>query len=75
MVKSKRDTIRDLAEALLRDARTPLHNSQIAEAVLAQMGMSGEVSPKTVNTSLHDDPLGRFLRVGQGTWTLKEFRR
>lgn len=74
-MKSTRETIRDLTETLLRTTRSPMHNSQIADTVLKQMGLTGTVSYKTVNTSLHDDPEGRFLRVAKGTWTLKEPRR
>jgi hypothetical protein len=74
-VKSTRDQIRDQAEAVLRAAREPLHNSTITDSVCAALGLDGKVSAKTVNTCLHDDPQSRFMRVGAGTWTLKEFRR
>lgn len=74
-LSSTRDRIRDSAEALLRIAREPLHNSKIADHVLQELALSATVTAKTVNTCLHDDPQNRFLRVGPGTWTLKEFRR
>jgi hypothetical protein len=28
------------------------------------------MSPKDLNTCLHEDPKRRFVRVGKGTWTL-----
>lgn len=68
---SPRTLIRDGAEAALKAARRPLHNSEIAELVLPQLGLSQSVSSKDVNTALHDDPCARFVRVGRGTWTLK----
>jgi hypothetical protein len=74
MVKSKRDRIRDAAEYLLKETGKPLHNSSIAEKVLPELGIAGGVSPKDVNTCLHDDPLQRFVRVGKGTWMLKDVR-
>ncbi len=67
---SKRDRIRDEAEAVLRAAHTELHISLIAVKVLTALGLAGEVSDKTVNTCLHDDPQRRFVRVGKGTWKL-----
>lgn len=70
-MKSTRDQIRDEAEHALRAAREPMHNSKITEVVLRTLGLEGEVSAKTVNTCLHDDPQGRFARVAAGTWTLK----
>lgn len=70
-MKSKRDRIRDAAEQLLRARGDPMHNSEIAQYILLELGLHGELSAKDVNTSLHDDPLQRFIRVGRGTWTLK----
>ena len=74
-MKSTRDQIRDAAEQLLRAAPGPLHNLQIAESILPQLGLTGKVTPKTVNTCLHDDPSSRFVRVGKGTWALRSFSR
>lgn len=67
---SKRDRIRDEAECVLRAARTELHVSLIAAKVLTALGLAQEVSDKTVNTCLHDDPQRRFVSVGKGTWKL-----
>jgi hypothetical protein len=72
---SKRDQIRDKAEEILRECRTPMHNSKIAELVLPMLGLNALMSAKDVNTCLHDDPANRFIRVEKGTWTLKEFAR
>lgn len=74
-VQSTRDQIRALAEEVLLQHREPMHNSLIANAVLPRLGLADSVSSKTVNTCLHDDPEGRFIRVGAGTWTLRKLRR
>jgi len=69
---STRDQIRDLAEEALRGATEPMHYTKIAALVLDRLGLSAAVTPKTVNTCLHDDSKARFVRVGAGTWTLRE---
>lgn len=71
MVESKRDRIRDAAQEILRAAGVALHNREITERLLGQMSFEGSVTPKDVNTTLHDDPRGRFERVGRGTWRLR----
>jgi len=72
--KGYRNRIRDMAAEVLQERGEPLHHSAIASIVLTRLGLVGQVTAKTVNTSLHDDPLGRFERVGAGTWTLKARR-
>jgi hypothetical protein len=67
---SIRDQMRDAAERVLKEASGPMHNSQLASEILPTLGIGNTVTPKTLNTSLHDDPKGRFRRVGPGTWTL-----
>lgn len=67
---SKRDQVRREAEQLLRRAGKPLHNSEIAGTILPALGLVGVMSPKDVNTCLHDDPEHRFHRVSRGTWAL-----
>jgi HB1/ASXL restriction endonuclease-like protein with HTH domain len=67
---SKRDQIRGEAVELLKRAGKPLHHSEIAKALLPALGLAGVMSPKDINTCLHDDPQHRFLRVGRGTWAL-----
>lgn len=49
-----------------------MHYSEIAEVVLAVLGLENEIQPKTINTSLHEDPRHRFFRVGSGTWILRD---
>lgn len=72
-MKSKRDQIRDAVEELLRRNGRPMHNTELAGAVLSGLGLAGRVKPKDLNTALHDDPQGRFARVGRGVWALKEY--
>jgi len=73
---SKRDQIRNAAADFLRRVGEPMHNTKIAEAVLPSLGLAESVTPKDVNTCLHDDPQNRFARVAKGTWILKsEVRR
>ncbi|HTF40875.1 MAG TPA: hypothetical protein VK754_09815 [Propionibacteriaceae bacterium] len=67
---SKRDRIRQDAEQLLRRVGKPLHNTEIAGAILPALGLVGVMSPKDVNTCLHDDSHHRFHRVSKGTWAL-----
>lgn len=74
-VQSTRDQIRTLAEEVLLQHSEPMHNSLIANVVLPRLGLADSISRKTVNTCLHDDPEGRFIRVGAGTWTLRTLRR
>jgi hypothetical protein len=69
-LRSVRPLIRDEAERLLRTAQGPLHVSKIADEVLQRLGLNGQVTTKTVNTTLHDDPLRRFKRVGRAVWSL-----
>lgn len=69
--ESRRDRIRNLAEEIIRYRRMPLHNTEVTEYVRSRLGQLDEVSAKTVNTCLHDDPKGRFVRVGPGTWDVK----
>lgn len=71
MVISRRERIRDAAEEILRSAGAPLHNREITERLHGQTGFEGDVTPKDVNTTLHDDPLGRFQRVGRGIWRVQ----
>ena len=73
--KSKRDRVRDEAEVLLKKAGRPLHNTELAARILPVLGLDGELSPKDLNTSLHDDSRTRFVRVGRGLWTLKDASR
>lgn len=47
-----------------------MHYEEIAAVVLRDMGLLGAEPPKALNTALHDDPGGRFARVGKGTWAL-----
>lgn len=68
---SRRDRIRNESEQVLRERRKPLHNVELAEIVLPRLGISG-MTAKDLNTCLHDDPKARFVRVGRGTWTLKD---
>lgn len=68
---SKRNLIRQYAVEILASAPYPVHVSRLAELVLPRIPGGAEITQKTVNTSLHDDPLGRFERVGLGTWKLK----
>lgn len=67
---SKREQVRREAEQLLRRSGKPLHHSDIARAVIPALGLEGAMSPKDVNTCLHDDPQHRFHRVSRGTWAL-----
>lgn len=68
---SKRDLIRKYAAEALAQAMVPLHVSRITEIVAPRIP-NEEITQKAVNTSLHDDTLGRFERVGKGTWTLRQ---
>ena len=71
--KSRRDQIRDLAERAIRQTGRPMHNSELTALILTELGLTeAELSAKTVNTSLHDDPAFRFSRVAAGTWSLRE---
>ena len=71
-VKSRRDQIRDVAEQALRRSTRPMHNSEITQAILSELALTAaDLSAKTVNTCLHDDPSGRFARVAAGTWDLR----
>lgn len=67
---SRRQVIRDASEAVLQQARAPLHYKQIAQQVLPRLGLDQIVSAKVVNNSLHDDPEHRFRLVGKGLWVL-----
>jgi len=73
---SKRNLIRKYAAEVLASAAYPVHVSRITELVrpraAAGSGVAeSEITQKTVNTSLHDDPLGRFESDGRGTWKLR----
>lgn len=68
---SVRDRIRAAAEEELRRSGLPMHDSDLAAAVIPRLQLVQTVSSKTVNASLHDDPEGRFQRVGRGTWVLR----
>jgi hypothetical protein len=70
MTDSNRNQVRQEAEQLLRRAGKALHHSEIADAVLPALGLTGVMSSKDVNTCLHDDPRHRFHRVSRGTWAL-----
>lgn len=65
-----RQLIRAAAEKLLRESDKPLHYTAIAQSVLPELGLTGKLSPKDLNTCLHEDKLHRFVRVGKGTWTV-----
>ncbi len=65
---SRRDLIRAEALKVLEEAGAPLHFTEIASVVLVRLGIEATVTAKTLNTSLHDDPVGRFKRVGLGKW-------
>jgi hypothetical protein len=65
-----RQLVQEAAEKLLRSSGTPLHYKAIAESVLPLLGLTGRLSPKDLNTALHEDKLHRFVRVGKGTWTV-----
>lgn len=65
---SRRDLIRAEALKVLEEEGSPMHFSEIADVVLARLGLVENVTAKTLNTSLHDDPSGRFKRVGFGRW-------
>jgi hypothetical protein len=67
---SRRDRVREAAEFLLRARKEPLHNTEIAVAILPDLGLSGEMSPKDVNTTLHEDPQSRFESAGRGMWRI-----
>lgn len=74
LVNSKRDRIRDLAEAAIRKAGGPMHNTDLADFILPKLQTGESASAKDINTALHDDPQGRFTRVGKGTWALVRAR-
>jgi hypothetical protein len=65
---SRRDLIRAEALKVLKESGAPVHFTDIAAVVLARLGLESTVTAKTLNTSLHDDPEGRFKRVGLGRW-------
>ena len=67
---SKRDRIRAAVETLLAEHSAPMHYERLAEIVLPALGLEDRAKPKDLNTALHDDPMGRFRRVGKGTWAL-----
>jgi hypothetical protein len=37
-----------------------MHYTDLADAILPRLGLAGKISPKDVNTFLHDDPLRRL---------------
>jgi hypothetical protein len=69
--KGWRDTVRLLAADILRSAHGPLHNREIVAALPAHLSESSVLTPKSLNTMLHDDPSARFERVAPGTWVLR----
>lgn len=71
MGQSVRDQIRAAAAKALAASGVPLHNTKLAGQILPLLGLVGQVSAKTLNTCLHDDPQQRFERVGPGLWKLR----
>ena len=69
--KSVRDRVRDEVEDELRRTARPLHARELATLVLPRLGLSAQLTPKDLNTALHDDPKARFFRVARATWSLK----
>lgn len=69
-IPSKRAQIRDLAVKILGSADMPMHYRKLADEILPKLGLMGVEPARTVNNSLHDDPKRRFVRVGDGTWSL-----
>lgn len=67
---SKRDQMRELAASLLRERAGPMHYTELAGVIYAQLALAQSEPLKALNTALHDDPGARFLRVGKGTWEL-----
>lgn len=67
---SKRDQMRELAATLLRERGGPMHYTELAAPIYAQLALPASEPVKALNTALHDDPEARFRRVGKGTWEL-----
>lgn len=66
---SKRDRMRELAAELLERRGGAMHYTRLAESIYPELALATE-PVKALNTALHDDPAGRFRRVGKGTWAL-----
>jgi hypothetical protein len=72
---SRRDNIRYEAARVLKEAGAALHFEELAARVKSSVNIE-DFKAKDLNTSLHDDPQGRFHRVGRGTWVLNaDFKR
>jgi hypothetical protein len=68
---SEREKVRLAAAKYLAGFSEGIHYSDIANAVLPTLAPTSSLSPKDVNTALHDDAKKRFKRVGRGKWILE----
>jgi hypothetical protein len=53
---------------MLEHAGAPVYFTDIASVVVSRLGLESTMTVETLNTSFHDDPEGRFKRVGLGGW-------
>jgi hypothetical protein len=72
---TRRERIRAASATTLSQAPEPMHYREIAAIVLRSLGLEGEVTPKALNNTLHEDPRRRFHLVSPGTWTLNQEKR
>ena len=69
--KNSREDVRRLIQAELARTMSPLHNTALLKLIAPRLPESAVLTAKGLNTLLHDDPAGRFVRVGPGLWQLK----
>jgi hypothetical protein len=70
--KNPREELRSLAAQALRANGLPMHNKAILSFVESRVNLPPNLTRKRLNTLLHDDPASRFIRVGPGTWRLRD---
>jgi len=73
--KSRRDSIRDLAENALKHGAGSLHNTEPTRRTLPPLHLKTTITPKPISTCHHGDIKFRFERVAKGTWQLRDSPR